>query len=168
MQPANLAFEGLIRDRLGTPRYERWYAGRPVMMLRNDYGLRVFNGDVGICLEVDGELRVGFEDAGGKLRTLASARLPEHETVYAMTVHKSQGSEFDEVLLLLPDRITPVLNRPLIYTAITRAKKCAEIWGGEAVLFAAINSKPEPSSGLRDRLWGMAPVIEADDECGLP
>jgi exodeoxyribonuclease V alpha subunit len=151
---ANRAFEALIRSRLRVPSYERWYPGRPVMVKRNDYGLRVFNGDVGICLRVDGELRVCFEDTDGKLRSLAPARLPEHEPVFAMTVHKSQGSEFDGALLLLPETVSPVLNRPLVYTAITRAKRRAEIWGGREVLTAAIKKAPERSSGLRERLSG--------------
>jgi exodeoxyribonuclease V alpha subunit len=152
---ANRGFEALIRSRLRVPSYERWYPGRPVMVKRNDYGLRVFNGDVGICLRVDGELRVCFEDTDGKLRSLAPARLPEHEPVFAMTVHKSQGSEFDEALLLLPETVSPVLNRPLVYTAITRAKHRAEIWGGLEVLAAAVKKAPERSAGLRDRLWAV-------------
>jgi len=150
----NRAFEALIRERLRVPQFEHWYAGRPVIMMRNDYGLRVFNGDVGICLRVDGELRVCFEDGEGALRSIAPARLPEHEPVYAMTVHKSQGSEFDEAVLLLPETISPVLSRALVYTAITRAKSRAEIWGGQDILFAAIKNAPERSSGLKERLWG--------------
>jgi len=114
----------------------------------------VFNGDVGICLRVDGELRVCFEDGEGALRSIAPARLPEHEPVYAMTVHKSQGSEFDEAVLLLPETISPVLSRALVYTAITRAKSRAEIWGGQDILSAAIKNAPERSSGLKERLWG--------------
>ena len=150
----NRAFEALIRERQRVPQYEHWYAGRPVIMMRNDYGLRVFNGDVGICLRVDGELRVCFEDGEGALRSIAPARLPEHEPVYAMTVHKSQGSEFDEAVLLLPETISPVLSRALVYTAITRAKSRAEIWGGQDILSAAIKNAPERSSGLKERLWG--------------
>ena len=150
----NRAFEALMRERLRVPQYMHWYAGRPVIVTRNDYGLKVFNGDVGICLRVDGELRVCFEDAEGKLRSLAPTRLPVHEPVYAMTVHKSQGSEFDEALLLLPETISPVLNRALAYTAITRAKSRAEIWGGQDILVAAVRNAPERSSGLRERLWG--------------
>jgi len=101
-----------------------WYEGRPVMITRNDYHLRLFNGDVGITLpdpEAGNGLRVFFPDADGLPRKVHPLRLPEHETVYAMTVHKSQGSEFDNVLLLLPDRDSPVLTRELIYTGVTRA-----------------------------------------------
>ena len=131
----------------------RWYAGRPVIVTRNDYDLKLFNGDIGVALFLVGELRVYFEDADGRLRGFAPGRLPEHETVYAMTVHKSQGSEFDEVLLLLPEAESPVLDRPLVYTAITRARHKAEIRGAPAVLEAAIKRPPARASGLGERLW---------------
>ena len=150
----NRAFEAMIRAQRRVATYERWYAGRPVMVTQNDYGMRLFNGDIGVCLRAGEELRVYFEDAAGKQRSIAPARLPVHEPVYAMTVHKSQGSEFDEALLLLPESVSPVLNRPLIYTAVTRAKCRAEIWGSEEVLGAALGKAPERSSGLRERLWG--------------
>ena len=150
---ANRLYESFIRQRLRVPNYERWYPGRPIIVTRNDYGLKVFNGDVGVCLWAESELRVCFEDGEGGLRSIAPARLPEHEPVYAMTVHKSQGSEFDEALLLLPETASPVLNRALVYTGITRAKSRAEIWGGQDILAAAVRNAPERSSGLRERLW---------------
>lgn len=131
----------------------RWYAGRPVIVTRNDYNLRLFNGDIGVALFQGKELRVYFEDADGQVRGFAPGRLPEHETVYAMTVHKSQGSEFDEVLLLLPEAESPVLDRPLVYTAITRARHKADIRGTAPVLEAAIKRPPVRSSGLGERLW---------------
>jgi exodeoxyribonuclease V alpha subunit len=131
----------------------RWYPGRPVIVTRNDYDLRIFNGDIGVTLETAAGLRVFFEDADGHIRGFAPARLPEHETVYAMTVHKSQGSEFDEVLLALPDIESPVLDRPLIYTAITRARHRVEIQGSRKILEEAIKRVPDRSSGLRERLW---------------
>jgi exodeoxyribonuclease V alpha subunit len=131
----------------------RWYAGRPVIITRNDYDLRLFNGDIGVALGAGADLRVYFEDADGRLRGFAPGRLPEHETVYAMTVHKSQGSEFDEIVLVLPDGDSPVVDRPLVYTAITRAKRRAEIRGSQAVLERAIERLPKQSSGLRERLW---------------
>ena len=142
--------EGLINpDR-------RWYPGRPVLITRNDYTLRLFNGDMGIVLSdpsVNNELRVFFQAPDGTLKKFHPFRLPEHETVYAMTVHKSQGSEFDKVLLVLPDRESPVLTRELIYTSITRAKKSVEIWGNENVFRTAISRYIERTSGLRDALW---------------
>ena len=133
-----------------------WYAGRPVMITKNDYDLRLFNGDIGLILpdpERRGELGAFFRANGGGIRRFAPVRLPEHETVYALTVHKSQGSEFEAVLLLLPDRDAPVLTGELIYTAITRARKRVEIWGDEELFSRAVARRSERSSGLRDALW---------------
>ncbi|MBF0182034.1 MAG: exodeoxyribonuclease V subunit alpha [Magnetococcales bacterium] len=102
-----------------------WYAGRPVMITRNDYDLGLMNGDIGVTLEVPVAggwvTRVVFPAATG-VRWFAPARLADVETVYALTVHKSQGSEFSQVVLVLPDRFNPVLTRELIYTGITRAR----------------------------------------------
>jgi exodeoxyribonuclease V alpha subunit len=134
-----------------------WYNGRPVLITRNDYNLGLFNGDIGIAMadtESDtGELYVFFPSDAGKVKRFSPHRLPEHETVFAMTVHKSQGSEFDEVILILPDRDYPILTRELVYTGITRAKKKASIWGTESVWHAAVRRKIERTSGLRDALW---------------
>jgi len=79
--------------------------------------------------------------------------LPEHETVYALTVHKSQGSEFDRLLLILPDRDSPILTRELIYTGITRAREGVEVWGHEKVFREAVGRRTIRASGLRDALW---------------
>jgi exodeoxyribonuclease V alpha subunit len=134
------------------------YRGQPLLVTRNDYGLDLFNGDVGIVWpdpDAGGALRVWFErPGGGGLRRLPPARVPAPEPVYALTVHKSQGSEFDRVVLVLPERPTPVLSRELVYTAITRARTAVEIWGERDVLAAAIRTGVERSSGLRDALWG--------------
>lgn len=102
-----------------------WYAGRPVMITRNDYNLGLMNGDIGITLpDVVGKLRVAFpgNENSSKIRWVSPMRLPDVETAFAMTVHKSQGSEFNHVALILPDTRSPVLTRELIYTGITRAK----------------------------------------------
>ena len=105
---------------------EGWYPGRPVMVTRNDYNLGLMNGDVGLCLPSTRGLRVAFAAAGSDgvmgVRWVLPSRLDAIETVLAMTVHKSQGSEFDQVALVLPERMTPVLTRELLYTGITRAK----------------------------------------------
>ncbi len=133
-----------------------FFRGRPVLITTNDYTLGLFNGDVGLVLpdaEAAGELRVWFLDATGALRRILPARLPAHETVFAMTVHKSQGSEFGRVLLVLPDRDTPIATRELIYTGITRAREAVEIWHHPASLRAAIARRTERASGLRDLLW---------------
>jgi exodeoxyribonuclease V alpha subunit len=142
--------EGLIRPE------GRWYQGRPIMITQNDYTLNLFNGEVGVILpdpDAGQELRAWFPGENGRWRKFPPPRLPAHETVYALTVHKSQGSEFDRVLLILPDRDAPVLTRELLYTGITRARKGVEIWGREAVFRAAVGRRIQRSSGLRETLW---------------
>jgi exodeoxyribonuclease V alpha subunit len=145
----------------------RWYVGRPVMISRNDYELNLFNGDIGIAMMVAGqygrqELRVCFvaADSSAKpdvsisnVRQLLPTRLPDHETAFAMTVHKSQGSEFSDVALVLPEKHSPVISRELIYTAITRAKKSFSLYANDEVLAAGVNSQIERASGLRDLLF---------------
>ena len=131
-----------------------WYRGRPVMVTRNDYSLELFNGDVGVLWPdpASGQPRAWFADATTGVRAVLPLRLPEHETAFAMTVHKSQGSEFAEVLLLLPDRASPVLSRELIYTGLTRASERAEVWFTEPVLRDALARRATRTSGLRDQL----------------
>lgn len=122
----NQRVERLLRGYLGR-RDGRWYSGRPVMITQNDYRQALFNGDVGITLPDDsGALRVYFPDnqAAGQFRSFAPVRLPAHETAWAMTIHKSQGSEFERVLLLMPDHeASQMLGRELLYTGVTRAKR---------------------------------------------
>lgn len=134
-----------------------WYRGRPILIMQNDYPLGLFNGDVGLILpdrDAAGDLRAFFRKQDGSLRKIHPARLPEHETVFAMTVHKSQGSEFDDVVLILPDQPSPVLTRELIYTGLTRARKRAEVWSREEVFLKGVSRCIERSSGLREALWG--------------
>jgi exodeoxyribonuclease V alpha subunit len=148
-QLAEAAFsrKGLIRRR-GT-----WYAGQPILINRNDYQLRLFNGDVGIILQDPGlgELRAFFPAETG-FRKVVPTKLPDHETVYATTVHKAQGSEFDRVLLLVPNQSSDILTRELVYTAITRARRQVEIWGNLEVLMESITKRVWRNSGLRDAL----------------
>lgn len=145
----------LAEQKLIKPR-KIWYAGRPVLIKTNNYNLGLFNGDVGITLpdrDSRDSLRVFFPAADGCFKKFHPLRLPDHETVFAMTVHKSQGSEFNDVLLILPDRDVPVLTRELIYTAITRAKARIEIWGNEDIFKTAVSRRIVRMSGLRDALW---------------
>jgi exodeoxyribonuclease V alpha subunit len=135
----------------------QWYPGRPVMMKRNDYHHHLFNGDVGITMvgyAADGlaQVRVAFPDGRGEMRSLVPEQLPDHETVYAMSVHKSQGTEFQRVVLILPDRDSPLLTRELIYTAVTRARQTVEIWGRQDILMAAVQRRIHRASGLRNKL----------------
>ena len=130
-----------------------WYSGRPVIITRNDSVMELYNGDIGIALpDEEGTLRVWFEQSG-QVRSVLPSRLPEHETVFAMTVHKSQGSEFEEVLLLLPPDDNPVLTRELLYTGITRAKERLALWGTERVFRQATQRQTFRNGGLADRLW---------------
>ena len=132
-----------------------WFAGRPVLVLSNDHVLRLFNGDIGIALpDAGGELLVHFPDsaAPGGFRAIAPVRLPRHETAFAMTVHKSQGSEFDGVLVMLPEQRSRVLTRELLYTAITRARRRVTLVAAPAVLEAAIAASTQRHSGLLARL----------------
>jgi len=150
---AALARKGLVRAR------GAWYRGRPVMISRNDYQLRLFNGDIGIAWEDPpraqsgpGPLGVVFPSENGEMRRILPSRLPEHETVYAMTVHKAQGSEFDRVLLILPDQASAVLTREMLYTAVTRARKRVEIWARRETIEASIEKRVIRHSGLREAL----------------
>jgi len=134
----------------------RWYRGRPVIVTTNDYNLKLYNGDVGIVFpgsDQSGTLRVCFPTADGGVRWFAPLRLPAHETVYAMTVHKSQGSEFARVLLLLPDQDSELLSRELLYTGITRAKNEVAVWGEKEIFTAAVSRRIERKSGLQEALW---------------
>jgi exodeoxyribonuclease V alpha subunit len=153
----NLLVEQILRNEGLIRREGRWYRGRPILVTKNDYNLRLFNGDVGITLpdpEAKGELRVFFPGPEGIPRKFPPLRLPEHETVFAMTVHKSQGSEFNQVLFLMPHRNIQVLTRELVYTAITRAKEKVEVWGREEIFQTAVSRRISRTSGLRDTLWG--------------
>ncbi|MES9946446.1 MAG: exodeoxyribonuclease V subunit alpha [Candidatus Thiodiazotropha sp.] len=134
-----------------------WYPGRPVMLSRNDYQLNLYNGETGIVLphpEQMHELAVAFQGSDGQTRWISPARLPHCETVYAVTVHKSQGSEFQAVALQLPDQWNPVLCRELVYTAITRSKQRFTLVGDNGIFEAAIAHPMQRSSGLPDLLAG--------------
>jgi len=145
-----LAGKGLIDPQ------QRWYQGRPVLITVNDYNMKLFNGDVGIIfpdLEEGGNPRVFFPAPDGGVRKVSPVRLPAHETVYAMTIHKSQGSEFDRIHMLLPGNDSAILTRELIYTGITRAKNKVDIWGNEEIFVTAVSRRIERKSGLREALW---------------
>jgi exodeoxyribonuclease V alpha subunit len=127
-----------------------WTTGRAVMVLRNDPALRLFNGDIGlVARNADGQPRVYFPTEAGGLRDIAPARLPEHETAFAMTVHKAQGSEFDRVLVVLPGAGSPVLSRELVYTAVTRARRGVVLAAGDV----AIDAGGTRVCGDRLRRW---------------
>jgi exodeoxyribonuclease V alpha subunit len=150
-----LAESSLERSGLIDPA-SRWYARRPLLITRNNHEMGLFNGDLGLILPAEGH--AGRQDAcfsgpDGAVRRLPPQRLPPHETVFAMTVHKSQGSEFGSVLVILPENDSPLLTRELLYTAVTRAREKVLIWGPEGGLTAAVSKKIERASGLHDVLW---------------
>jgi exodeoxyribonuclease V alpha subunit len=137
-----------------------WYPGRPIMVRHNDYSRRLFNGDIGLTVRRDGQLSVCFEttNADGLVdyRYLSPRELPEHDLGYALTIHKSQGSEYDHVAVLLPpDADNRILSRQLLYTGVSRAKRSLEIWSGEASLNAALQKVSVRNGGLRRRLAGI-------------
>ena len=131
----------------------QWFAGRPVIVTRNDYALGVFNGDIGIALPAPGgAMHVCFRMADGTLRTLSPAALPPHDTAFALTVHKSQGSEFDHAALVLPSAFGRMLSRELVYTAITRARSRVDVIGSAAVFAQAVGTPTRRDSGLATRI----------------
>lgn len=141
------------RGAIHKSRFQRWYAGRPVMITRNDAALGLFNGDIGIALyDEEGVLKVHFPQLDAGVRAIQPNRLPSCDTVYAMTVHKSQGSEFAHTLLVLPDSFSPLLSRELLYTAVTRAKRQLTLFSNETVFSRAIRQPTQRRSGLTLRL----------------
>ncbi len=152
----NRAVEGWLREQ-GVDVYERWYAGRPVLITGNDYRLGVYNGDLGVTVADpdSGRLEVALPQGSG-VRRLAPARLGAVETVHALTIHKSQGSQFHRVVVVLPPTPGPILSRQLLYTAVTRASEQVVVVATEEVLRHGIGRKVDRASGLRDALWGSA------------
>lgn len=140
---------------------DTWYPGRPVLVTANDYALRLFNGDTGVAVNLSGgseggaRLVVAFDEGRDRTpRNVSPTRLTAAETVYAMTVHKSQGSEFDRITLLLPPAGSRLLSRQLVYTAVTRARQAVTVVGTTEALVTAVQTPVARASGLGDRLWG--------------
>jgi exodeoxyribonuclease V alpha subunit len=161
VQALNEQVEQWLRREGAVTGDREWYPGKPVMVTANNYTLGLYNGDVGITLTDErGNLRVVFPGSGGSFRSYAPARLPAHDSAYATTVHKSQGSEFDEVLLLIPDAESPVVTRNLLYTAVTRARQRCTIWASEDAVRAGTSRKPVKLSGLAARLHDPGDTIQ--------
>ena len=140
---------------------QEWYPGRPIMVSANDYNLGLMNGDIGICLQIDGRVLVAFmpDDTEGKIRWIPPSRLPAHETVFAMTVHKSQGSEFEHCALVMPPKDSPVLTRELVYTAVTRARsRFTLVIDQPQSLLQVAQRRTERASGLGSALFGQGSV----------
>jgi exodeoxyribonuclease V alpha subunit len=143
--------ESWLADELGRG---RWYPGRPLLVTENDYGLRLYNGDTGVVVVTGaGKVAAAFERRGEPVM-FAPSRLSAIETVYAMTVHKSQGSQFGTAAVLLPPPNSQILTRELFYTAVTRAREQLILAATEATIRAAIARPVARASGLGRRLAG--------------
>jgi len=147
----NRQVEQWLTQATGDPLYAPMYAGRPLLVNANDPGLGLANGDVGVVVREDDALRAVIAAPSG-LRRFAPSRLDDVDTMHAMTIHKSQGSQADRVTVLLPGEDSPLLTRELFYTAVTRARKTVRVVGSEASVRAAVERHALRASGLRRRL----------------
>ncbi|OCB51586.1 exodeoxyribonuclease V subunit alpha [Mycobacterium malmoense] len=153
----NRQVERWLAEETGRPVPSAWYAGRPVLVTANDYGLKVYNGDTGVVVAGPDGLRAVIAGAAGTL-DFATSRLTDIETMHAMTIHKSQGSQADEVTVLMPPEDSRLLTRELFYTAVTRAKARVRVAGSEAAVRAAIERRAVRATGLAQRLRAAAPA----------
>ncbi|NYD57252.1 exodeoxyribonuclease V alpha subunit [Nocardioides marinisabuli] len=148
----NRQVERWLADDVGEPVLGQWYVGRPLLVTTNDYALEVYNGETGAVVRApDGRLRAWISGSE-RLRDFSPARLEDVETMHAMTVHKSQGSQAAHVTVLLPEADSRLLTRELFYTAITRAQQQVRVVASEAAVRAAVAREAQRASGLRDRL----------------
>jgi exodeoxyribonuclease V alpha subunit len=153
----NRQVERWLSEETGQPVFSAWYAGRPLLVTANDYGLKIYNGDTGVAVAGDDGLRAVIAGATGPLN-FATSRLADIETMHAMTIHKSQGSQATEVTVLMPPEDSRLLTRELFYTAVTRARVKVRVAGSEASVRAAIGRRAVRASGLRQRLQTARPV----------
>ncbi len=129
-----------------------WYHGRPIMVTKNDYSLDVFNGDIGITIAEEDGFYVYFPTQDQQYRRIAAARLAYSETALALTIHKSQGSEFSRVAVVLPKEDSAILSRQLLYTGITRAKHYIHLWAMEQLFIKAIEQQTQRAAGLHHKI----------------
>ncbi len=147
----NRQVEQWLSETTGQPPWTEWYPGRPLLVTANDHGLHIYNGDTGVAVARPDGLRAVIAGAGGSLE-FATSRLSDVETMHAMTIHKSQGSQADEVTVLMPGQDSRLLTRELFYTAVTRAKRKVRLVGSEVSVRAAIERRAVRATGLRLRL----------------
>ena len=140
---------------------EPWYPGRPLLVNENDYGLGLYNGDTGVLVQTAPDRVLAAFPRGGEITEYSPSRLSAVDTVYAMTIHKSQGSQFDAAAILLPDSGSRILTRELLYTAATRARRQLLVVGTEEAVRTAVERPVARASGLGWRLWG-APEVAAE------
>ncbi len=155
---AYLTAEARRRLSLTDPRGHEYFHGRPIIVTRNDYNLRLFNGDIGICFEdEDSRPKVAFQ-TGERIQVILAARLPDHETCFAMTIHKAQGSEFDHTVVALPPfehLRNDLVNRQLLYTAVTRARRSVTLLATPESIASAVRRSMHRMSGLPDQLLSV-------------
>jgi exodeoxyribonuclease V alpha subunit len=157
MVTINTQVEHYLRTSGDIDRTGEWYTGRPIMITKNNAAMHLYNGDIGICLsdpESDGKLMVFFPGSDGSVKKFLPTRLPHCETVFAMTIHKSQGSEFNEILIALSPVMNPVLSKELLYTAITRAREKVIMMTEKTVFEQTIQKKIERFGGLEEKIIG--------------
>jgi exodeoxyribonuclease V alpha subunit len=157
VQHWNRQVERWLTEATGEPIWSSWYAGRPVLVTANDYGLGLYNGDSGVTVAGPSGLRAVIAGAEEPV-TIATSRLSDVDTMHAMTIHKSQGSQASEVTVLMPPVESRLLTRELFYTAVTRAKAKVRVVGSEASVRAAIDRRAVRATGLAVRLRGAAPA----------
>ena len=149
----NIAIDRYIKRTMGLPANALSYHACPVLITENNYECGLYNGDIGIIWKYEGRLQAAFPDASGGLSWFSLSRLPKYELVYAMTIHKTQGSEFNALALVLPDYISPILSRELLYTGITRARASLEINSSKRIWLSAVKKKVSRNSGLYNKLF---------------
>jgi len=147
----NRQIERWLSEQTDMPLWSQWYVGRPVLVTANDYGLGLYNGDTGVAVLRDGTLRAAMAGSGGATE-IAPGRLSDIETMHAMTIHKSQGSQAAEVTVLLPPVDSRLLTRELLYTAVTRARSKVRLIGSPDQLRAAVERRAVRATGLSRRL----------------
>jgi exodeoxyribonuclease V alpha subunit len=147
----NRQVEQWLSEATGQPPWSEWYPGRPLLVTANDHGLHIYNGDTGVVVARPDGLRAVIAGAGGAL-DFATSRLSDVETMHAMTIHKSQGSQADEVTVLMPSEDSRLLTRELFYTAVSRGKTKVRVVGTDGAVRAAIGRQAIRATGLRQRL----------------
>ena len=161
----NAQVENLLRDDGVIPQGQTYYHGRPLMIVENSSHQRLHNGDHGLVLtDKNNATAVYFasENSEDGVRVISHTRLPRHETFYAMTIHKSQGSEYSTVIIVLPEADSPILSRELLYTAITRARNRVIILANNEQLRRCIEKRSVRQSGLQEMFWTEAEVVSFD------
>ena len=148
----NRQVEQWLGEETGDPIYGAWYVGRPLLVTANDHALEIYNGETGVAVLADGRLRARIDGARRGLTDLAPGRLDAVDTMHALTIHKSQGSQAEAVTVLLPEEGSRLLTRELFYTAVTRAQDRLRVVGSEAAVRAAVATRAQRATGLRQRL----------------